>query len=94
MGADPAPHDVHLTGLDFGSELPGGPTVRRERHRHDVAGALHALHPQTGPEWPTRFQILDKPRNGDTKPLLLGRAKRSPVVIESGKPLVGGHLPK
>ena len=94
MGADPAPDDVRLTSLDFGSELPGGPTVRRERHLHDVAGALQGLHPETGPEWPTRFQILDKPGNGNTKPLLLVRAKRSPVVIESREPLVGGHLPK
>jgi len=94
MGADPAPDDVRLTSLDFGSELPGGPTVRRERHLHDVAGALQGLHPETGPEWPTRFQILDKPGNGNTKPLLLVSAKRSPVVIKSREPLVGGHLPK
>ena len=76
MDTDPAPDDVYLTELDFGSELPGGPTVRSERHLDDVAGALHGLHPETGPEWPTRFQILDKPGNGHAKPLLLGRAKR------------------
>ncbi len=94
MGADPAPHDMPLTGLDFGSELPSGPPVRRERHLHDGAGALNRLHPKAGPEWPTRFQILDKPGNGHTESLLLGRAKLAPVVIESRKPLVGGHLPK
>ena len=94
MGADPAPHDMHLTGPDFGSELPGGPTVCRERHFHDGAGALNRLHPKAGPEWPTRFQILDKPGNGHPEPLLFGRAKGAPVVFESRKPLVGRHLPK
>ena len=94
MGTDPAPDDVYLTGLDFGSELPGGPAVRRERQLHDVAGALHGLHPETGPEWPTPFQILDEARNRNPKRLLLERAKRLPVVIESRKPLVGGHLPE
>lgn len=94
MGADPAPHDVRLTDLDFRSELPGGPPVRSERHLHDGAGALNRLHPKARPEWPPRFQILDEPGNGHTKPHLLGRAKRSPVVIESRQPLVGGQLPK
>ena len=94
MSTDPAPDDVCLTVLDFGAELPGGAAVRSERHLHDVAGALYGLHPEAGPEWSARFQILDKPGDGPTKPLLVGRAKRSPVVIESRKPLVGGHLPK
>lgn len=82
MCADPAPDDVDLTGLDLGSGFPGSPTVRSERHLHDVAGPLHAFHPETGPEWTTRFQILDKPGNRSTKPLLLGRAERSPVLVD------------
>ena len=94
MSTDPAPDDVCLTVLDFGAELPGGAAVRSERHLHDVAGALHGLHPEDGPEGPARFQILDKAGHSRAKPLLIGRAKRSPVVIESRKPLVGGHLPK
>lgn len=92
MCADPAPDDVHLTDLDLGSEFPGSPPVRGERHLHDVAGPLHAFHPETGPERTTRFQILDKPGNRSTKPLLLGSAERSPVLVESRKPLVGRHL--
>ena len=92
MCADPAPDDVHLTDLDLGSEFPGSSPVRGERHLHDVAGPLHAFHPETGPERTTRFQILDKPGNRSTKPLLLGSAERSPVLVESRKPLVGRHL--
>ena len=92
MCADPAPDDVHLTDLELGSEFPGSPPVRGERHLHDVAGPLHAFHPETGPEGTTRFQILDKPGNRSTKPLLLGRAERSPVLVEARKPLVGRHL--
>ena len=92
MCADPAPDDVHLTDLDLGSEFPGRSPVRGERHLHDVAGPLHAFHPETGPERTTRFQILDKPGNRSTKPLLLGSAERSPVLVESRKPLVGRHL--
>jgi hypothetical protein len=92
MCADPAPDDVHLTDLDLGSEFPGSPPVRGECHLHDVAGSLHAFHPETGPERTTRFQILDEPGNRSTKPLLLGRAERSPVLVESRKSLVGRHL--
>jgi hypothetical protein len=92
MCADPAPDGVHLTDLDVGSELPGGPPVRGKRHLHDVAGLLHAFPPETGPELMTRFQIFDKPGNRSTKRLLLGRAERSPVLVESRKPLVGRHL--
>jgi len=69
---DPAPYDVHLAGLHAGSELPGGPAVRGERHLHDLACALNGLYPETGPERPSRFQILDEPSHRCTKPLLLG----------------------
>ena len=40
----------------------------------------------------TRFQSLDKPGSRSTKPLLLGRAERSPVLVKSRKPLIGRHL--
>lgn len=94
MSTDPAPDDVCLTVFDLGAELPGGAAVRSERHLRDVAGALHSLHPEAGPEGPAHFQIIDKVSHCCAKPLLIGRPKRSPVVIESRKPLVSGHLPK
>ena len=94
MSTDPAPDDVCLTVRDLGAELPGGAAVRSERHLHDAAGALHSLHPEAGPEGLARFQIIDKVSHCCAKPLLIGRPKRSPVVIESRKPLVSGHLPK
>jgi len=83
-----------MASLDVGSELPGGPAVRRERHLHDVVRPLHASHPETGPERTTRFEILDEPGNRNTKPLLLDRVERPPVLVESRKPLIGRHLPE
>jgi len=83
---------VHLTDLDLGSELPRGPHARGDRHLHDVAGLLYAFHPETGQERTARFQILDKPGNRSTKPLQLGRAERSPFLVESAKPLVGDRF--
>lgn len=91
---DPTPHDVHLAGTDLGSELPGGPAVGGERHLHDVARPLHAFHAEAEPERPARLQILDEPGNRGTKSLLLGRAKGSPVLVESRKALVGRQLPE
>ncbi len=92
MGADSAPDDMRLASLNLSTELPGSPTVGGKRHLQDVGGPLHALHAEAGSEPTTRFQVLDEPGDRGTKTLLLDRAERSPVLIESRKPLVSRHL--
>ena len=79
MGADSTPHDVCLAGVDLGSELPRGPTVRTERHLHDVAGPLHGFHPQAETERPTCLQVLYERANRSAEPLLVGTAGATKV---------------